>query len=103
MTGVRGNDGAFRVAENVVAGVDAERIDLRLDAPGDGALPREGVSGAGDSGTPALVERNGRLLVAGIGSVGRSPAGRRYGVYGSADVFVPTAPYRDWIEEACGG
>ncbi|NIS32696.1 MAG: trypsin-like serine protease, partial [Actinobacteria bacterium] len=97
--GVVGNDGKLRVANNAVSKIEPERLFIRLDAPEDGALDAEGVSGPGDSGTPALVERDGRLEVVGIGSVGVSPKPRPYGEYGSQDVFIRTSHFAEWILE----
>ena len=93
-----GHDGKFRVANNAVSKLEPDRIFIRLDAPGNGALSAEGISGPGDSGTPVLVDHDGTLEVAGIGSVGISAGPGRYGEYGSEDVFIRTSYYRDWIE-----
>jgi hypothetical protein len=94
-----GNDGKFRVANNAVSKVEPARLFIRLDAPEEGALSAEGISGPGDSGTPLLVEQDGRLEVVGIGSVGIPPGSGRYGEYGSEDVFIRTSHYLDWIRQ----
>jgi hypothetical protein len=98
-----GNDGKFRIASNAVSKLEPARLFVRLDSPEEGALPTEGVSGPGDSGTPALLERKGRLEVAGIGSVGVSPGPGRYGEYGSQDVFIRTSHYLGWIRATLDG
>ena len=98
--GIVGNDGKFRISRNTIWDLEPERLHVRFESPDDGALPDEGISGPGDSGTPALIERDGRLEVVGIGSVGRSPDGIRYGQYGSIDVFIRTSHCREWILEA---
>lgn len=101
--GVVGNDGAFRVATNRVAYQDEDRIYLRFDPDGPDATAREGITAAGDSGTPALVDRDGRFVVVGIGSMGLSPPGKRYGHYGSVDAFVHVPRYVDWIDAVLEG
>lgn len=45
----------------------------------DEALPAEGISGPGGSGTPLLVEHDDGLEVVSVGSVGISPKGGRHG------------------------
>ncbi len=102
LQGIAGNDGAMRVARNAVSRVEPDRLMITLDAPADGALPDEGISGPGDSGTPALIEVDGRLEVVGIGSVGQNPPKRRYGEYGSVDIFIGVSHVRKWIEETLG-
>jgi len=95
---VVGNDGKLRIADNALHELEPHRLMIRLDAPESGAFDAEGISGPGDSGTPLLIEREGRLEVIGIGSVGQSPKGVRYGEYGSIDVFISTSHYRKWID-----
>lgn len=99
--GVQGNDGAFRLATNAISEVTSERLVFDMDPPSS-ATELEGVSGPGDSGTPALIEIDGRPHVAGIGSMGASPDGKRYGEYGSRDIFVRVSAYLDWIEDVVG-
>lgn len=100
LKGIVGNDGKLRIARNKIWDLEPERLHVRFEAPEDGALPDEGISGPGDSGTPALIERDGRLEIVGIGSVGRSPDGVRYGKYGSVDIFIRTTHCKNWIMEA---
>ncbi|ANM30063.1 hypothetical protein ABI59_11495 [Acidobacteria bacterium Mor1] len=100
--GVVGNDGKFRMATNRVSALGERGIELRMDAPGEDATKLEGVSGPGDSGTPALVERGGKLIVVAIGSAGMSPKPGKYGQYGSRDLFSPMAPHRAWVEGVIG-
>ena len=94
---VVGNDGQLRIADNAIHKLEGVWILIRLDSPDDGALPAEGISGPGDSGTPALVERDGKLRVVGIGSVGQNPQGKKYGEYGSIDIFIRLKGYEDWL------
>ncbi len=101
-TGVVGNDGKFRMATNRVSALGERGIELRMDPPGDAATRLEGVSGPGDSGTPALIEREGKLVVVAIGSAGLSPKPGKYGQYGSRDLFSPMAPHRAWVEGVLG-
>ncbi|MCP3980296.1 MAG: trypsin-like serine protease [bacterium] len=96
---VVGNDGKLRVAENAIHILENDRLAVRLDAPDDGALEAEGISGPGDSGTPILLEKDGKLRVVGIGSVGQTPKGMRYGMYGSLDFFIRVQSHREWFGE----
>lgn len=58
----------------------------------------EGVGGPGDSGGPALLELDGRVLVAGVSSAASSPPGQ----YGLTDESAPTptGSGRFWRAEA---
>ncbi|MDA8016934.1 MAG: trypsin-like serine protease [Thermoanaerobaculia bacterium] len=99
---VVGNDGKLRIADNALFELKTDRLAIRLDDPDTGALPAEGISGPGDSGTPLLVDRDEYLEVIGIGSVGYVPSGGPYAAYGSVDVFIRTSYFREWIDSRGG-
>jgi hypothetical protein len=101
--GIVGNDGKFRLATNIVDAIEADRFSIVFDGPDGKPTSNEGISGPGDSGTPALLSTPDELRVAGIGSMGQAPQGARYGAYGSRDVFVRTSHYRAWIADGMAG
>ncbi len=73
-----------------------------FDAP-PSALPREGVLGNGDSGGPALIERDGQWQLAGLGSwkvVQGNVLTTRPGRYGQVTCNVRLSHYADWIDGA---
>ena len=99
LKGVVGNDGGMRLAQNLLAELSDGRIIIKMEAPDAGAIAREGISGPGDSGTPILLRSEGGYRVVGIGSVGATPDGVRYGQYGSEDCFIRVAHVESWLEK----
>jgi hypothetical protein len=94
-------DGVFRVAENRVDVARDGRLVWVFDDPRSlrrQALRREGVSGPGDSGGPALIPTTDGLMVAGISSAQRT-MGRAEGLYGAEEIFVRVYELRGWIAE----
>jgi len=81
-----------RAATNEVSDAGPLRLFFRFDAPPAGT-DLEGVSGPGDSGGPALLETEGRVLLAGVSSASSGPPGR----YGLTDVYTRVSTYADWI------
>ena len=64
-----------------------------------GTLDLEGVSGPGDSGGPAFIEKDGILYVAGVISTQTFKGiGEREGLYGILDYYTRVSSYLDWIE-----
>lgn len=63
--GLQRADDIERAATNTVIEATAEHLVFRFDPP-DTATPLEGISGPGDSGGPAFIEREGQRYVAGI-------------------------------------
>jgi hypothetical protein len=90
-------DGRLRAYTNTVDSVDATHIFFDHDAPGPDATEMEGVSGPGDSGGPAFIERDGEMLVAGISSLAVSgkdgPAS-----YGTIEHFVRVPAHKEWMD-----
>lgn len=91
----RPTDGRLRAAENRVVDAGPRRLFFRFDEPPAGE-PLEGVSGPGDSGGPAMIERNGALFVAGVSSGAQGEPGR----YGVTEVYVRVSRYLDWLRAA---
>ncbi len=94
-------DGVFRVAENRVDVARDGRLVWIFDDPRSWrrrALRREGISGPGDSGGPALIPTADGLMVAGISSAQRT-MGRAEGLYGAEEVFVRVSELRGWIAD----
>ena len=97
-TGAVKMDGILRGATNQVAEVQERAIFFTFNDPAD-ATRLEGISGPGDSGGPALVERKGRLWTLGVSSVGMEPEGQKPGTYGGRDRYTRVSTYVGWIHK----
>jgi secreted trypsin-like serine protease len=103
--GLGPEDGRFRVAENRVDAARDGWLIWQFDDPRSGtgrALAREGISGPGDSGGPALVMTPEGLAVAGVGSAQRT-FGRPEGLYGADEYFVRVSDFVPWIDATLAG
>lgn len=98
--GGRGNDGQLRRVTNIIDEADAYWLKFRFDAP-PGGTSLEGVCGNGDSGGPALIERDSHLLLAGISSW-QHQGGKPLGLYGCIEHYARVSYYVNWIRETCG-
>ncbi len=89
-------DGRLRAYTNIIDSTNATHIFFDHDPPGPGATELEGVSGPGDSGGPAFIDRDGRTYVAGVSSMARSGS---EGVesYGMIELFVKVPAHLEWI------
>lgn len=89
-------DGIARGATSVVDSTDASWLYFSFDAPPKGTR-LEGAPGPGDSGGPALLEKGGKIFVAGVSSAGydghAGPA-----TYGAVDVFTRVSTHAVWID-----
>jgi hypothetical protein len=74
-------DGTRRAVTNAIDDAGPKRIFMTFDAPPAGSA-LEGVGAPGDSGGPALIEADGRLLV---------------------DVYTRISAYADWLERTIAG
>jgi hypothetical protein len=97
------NDGKFRQAFNKIDGFQDNFLTFSFDHPNSGqALSLEGINGAGDSGGPALINRNGKLLIAGISSGGGYPNETEdpevEGKYGWLESYTRVSTIQHWIE-----
>jgi hypothetical protein len=86
-------DHRTRAATNTVTDAGPMRLFFAFEAPPQGT-DLEGVSGPGDSGGPALLERDGGIVVAGVSSGADGPPGR----YGLTDIYTRVSTHADWID-----
>lgn len=90
----------LRRAFNTVTSAHERWFCYVFDAP-PSALPLEGVLGNGDSGGPALIEVEGKLLLAGVASwklLEGDVRTARPGRYGQTACNVRLGHYVDWID-----
>ncbi|MEO5821070.1 MAG: trypsin-like serine protease [Vicinamibacteraceae bacterium] len=92
-------DGKRRAVTNEIDDVGPKRVFMAFDAPPSGSA-LEGVGAPGDSGGPAFVEVNGRLLLVGVSSASMNG---KPGTYGVVDVYTRISSYVDWIEKTIAG
>lgn len=106
--GTRGgqvHDGTLRFARNRVEQA-ADRLHFVFDdprGPGSEVVDFEGFPGLGDSGGPALIERNGRhhLVGVAVGEVASEQRGEQ-GMYGAEAVYERLSRHQEWIDETIG-
>lgn len=92
-------DGKRRAVTNAIDDVGPKRVFMTFDAPPSGSA-LEGVGAPGDSGGPAFIELNGRLLLVGVSSASMNG---KPGSYGVVDVYTRVSSYADWIERIIAG
>jgi hypothetical protein len=99
LTGPIADGTTMRAATNRVHKVEGTQLVFRFDAPGDpDVTPLEGISGDGDSGGPAYVERDGVLYVIGVGSAQDSrPVQKKLGHYGVLELYPRVSSFAGWI------
>lgn len=103
LTGPTGNDGLFRAATNRIDEVSPNWIRWRFDNPDvdrNRVTDLEGISGPGDSSSPAFFElEDGTFVIAGVssGQSTRETNGQN-GRYGVVEFYARTSTYVDWIE-----
>ncbi len=93
----RGAGSGLRGATNRVEAASETSIRFLFDAP-PGGTELEGISGPGDSGGPALLERDGKLYTLGVSSANASEPGKTC-QYGSTEIYARVSTVRGWIEE----
>ncbi|HUR21678.1 MAG TPA: trypsin-like serine protease [Vicinamibacterales bacterium] len=100
LTGPVAETPTMRAATNRVEKTDGSFLQFRFDAPGDpGTTPLEGISGEGDSGGPAYIERDGIVYLIGVGSAQDSrPAGKKIGHYGVLEYYPRVSYFAEWIQ-----
>ncbi len=90
----------LRVAENKVQKVEGQWLSFDFSAPGDNAMPLEGIGGGGDSGSPAYLVIDGHIHIVGISSwQDTESTDWQQGRYGAVDYYTYINHYRDWIEK----
>ncbi len=98
-TGLTGNvhsDGQIRGATNVISNVSKRWLAFQFDEPPN-ATPLEGISGDGDSGGPAFIERDGLSFLAGVSSWQDHHGPEGY--YGAKEFYVRISSYTKWINK----
>lgn len=92
--------GKLRRAYNRITAASSQWLIYRFDCGAD-ALPLEGASGSGDSGGPLLIDRNGRLMLAGLTAQGRwngDLAQYKPGLCGQDFASSRISYYAGWID-----
>lgn len=104
-TGLTGEDGQVRGATNKVEKAGETWLRFRFDAPGDPGVKRlEGISGPGDSGGPALLERDGHLFVIGVSSgQDAKEAGGKAGHYKVLEHYTRVSRFAPWLRSVIEG
>ena len=99
LTGPVAEDRRLRAATNSVLRVQESLLVFRFDPPDDAdATKLEGISGPGDSGGPAYLERDGKLYVIGVSSGQDSrPADRKEGHYKVLEYYPRVSHFAEWI------
>lgn len=100
LTGPKTMDGRKRGATNVVTAVDDDWVFFRFDR-GDEATDLEGVSGPGDSGGPALIEKDGKLYTLGVSVFADGEGGP--GRYGIKEGYTRVSTHLPWIRAVMAG
>jgi hypothetical protein len=98
----RPEDGLKRGATNVVDRADRDWLFFDFDAPGPDATDLEGISGPGDSGGPAILDKDGQSYVVGVSVFGK-PGARGRGTYGAEEGYTRVSTHARWIMEQIGG
>ena len=98
-------DGLLRRATNVVSFTSNQWLEVYFEDPDgtDELTDLEGVGAAGDSGSPAFIETDEGLVIAGLNSWGDAPRGIQIGQYGASDYSSRVSQFTDWIEKHSGG
>ena len=103
LTGPRTMDRKKRGATNKVERADKDWIYFMFDDPaGSAATELEGISGPGDSGGPALIEKDGRVFTIGV-SVWGNPGKNGRGTYGATEGYTRVSSFAKWIEDVLAG
>lgn len=92
----------WRAARNRVTAVQGATLRFNFDAPPAGE-ELEGISGPGDSGGPAFIEKDGRVFVAGVSSANASGTGTGLCTYGTIEIYCRVSALRPWIADVRAG
>jgi hypothetical protein len=97
-TGPTRRDRRLRGATNRVDRADPRTLYFTFDVPGSESVTKlEGISGPGDSGGGALIERDGRVYIAGV-SCCQDHDGTE-GLYGVTEIYARVSFYAAWIDQ----
>jgi hypothetical protein len=86
------SDGRMRRATNVVEAAFEHSLIFTFDAPPAGSA-LEGVSGDGDSGGPAFINKDNQFWLAGVGSFNST----EHGGYGSVEGYARVSAHVEWL------
>lgn len=89
-------DGIERAATNTIMQATTQHLVFRFDAPG-AATSLEGISGPGDSGGPAFIERDGMRYVAGISGF-QDRNGYERASYNVLEYYSRVSTHVEWIQ-----
>lgn len=95
LTGPAIRDGKWRAATNTIEQASENWLEFKFSEPPN-ATELEGISGPGDSGGPALIERDGRLAILGVSSY-NDGGGTGFCRYGSTEYYARISTTREWI------
>lgn len=96
ITGPQRDDGQMRAATNVVDEVLDHYVTFKFDAPPDGT-DLEGISGPGDSGGPALIEAEDRVVIVGVSSANDDAGAAGPCRYHSTEYYARVSTVAAWI------
>ncbi|HEY0031572.1 MAG TPA: trypsin-like serine protease [Bacteroidia bacterium] len=98
-TGPQKWDKITRAATYKVDSTDAQWLSFVFDAPGTANVTdMEGVSGPGDSGGPAIINKDGKRYLAGISSHQKGQDKFGKGRYGVREFYTRISSCKDWID-----
>ena len=92
----------WRAARNRISAARGTTLQFNFDAP-PGGEDLEGISGPGDSGGPAFIEKDGRTFVAGISANNLPGTGTGLCTYGTLEVYCRVSAKLGWIADAREG
>jgi secreted trypsin-like serine protease len=96
-TGPTRRDRRLRGATNRVDRAGPRTLYFTFDGPdSENVTQLEGISGPGDSGGGALIERDGRLYIAGVSCC--QDHGGNEGLYGVTEIYPRVSFYAAWID-----
>jgi len=101
LTGPIHEDRQKRGATNTVESVEREWLHFTFHEPA-AATDLEGISGPGDSGGPAFIQKSGKTYVAGL-SVWGQPGKNGRGTYGAQEGYTRVSSYSGWIRDTLSG
>jgi hypothetical protein len=97
-TGPTRRDRRLRAATNRVDRADSRTLYFTFHSPdSENVTELEGISGPGDSGGGALIERDGRVYIAGV-SCCQDHDGTE-GLYGVTEIYPRVSFYAAWIDQ----
>ena len=97
LTGPQRWDKITRGATNKIDSADGRWIWFKFDSPDSpNVTDLEGISGPGDSGGPAFIEKEGKFFLVGISSHQKSEGPR--GRYGVTEFYTRVSRHKEWIE-----